>query len=152
MHVPYQFNYTQFISGIIVHIPYNYNYTWLNVTHFPVVTSPMQLKLFSDSFNNVYYIGSKILGRAIQFYGILLDYFDKPADATEFYLKCIECKDILLINTQLVIDNMSPLTVNLVCDAVKSSTNVSVRLSSNIEYYFHQIEVTLVIMNHTSGS
>jgi len=51
MNVPYQFNYSQIINGTLTHIPIDFNYvlyTWLNVTQFPVVTSPHRLVLWSD--------------------------------------------------------------------------------------------------------
>ena len=78
MHVPYQFNYSQIINGTLTHIPTDYDYTSLNVTQFPVVTSPHQLKLYGDGvlyFNkNTYFVGNKILGTPVIFQGIVLDY------------------------------------------------------------------------------
>ena len=94
MYVPYQFNYSQFINCTLIHIPANYNYTEYSVNHFPVVTSPHQLKLYGNHVkfvNNVYFIGRKVLNKAVVFDGIILDYFGKPTDTTEFHLKCLDC-------------------------------------------------------------
>ena len=95
MNVPYQFNYSQIINGTLTHIPIDYNYTWLNVTQFPVVTSPHQLKLYGDGIqfnnNNTYFISDKVLGRPVTFHGIVLDYFDNPAEQTQFHLTCTDC-------------------------------------------------------------
>jgi len=55
MHIPSQFNYTQLINGTTyVQIPYDYNYTNLKITHFPVITSPKQLKLLSSGYSIKY--------------------------------------------------------------------------------------------------
>ena len=148
MYVPYQFNYIQFINGSYVHIPIDYNYTQLNITHFPVVTSPKQLKLFGGSTtfsNGVYFIDNKILGRVVRFFGVVLDYFEKPADTTKFYLQCVDCGILTLISTELVIDNASPLNVIFIGETVTNDTNVTIQLLSNLNFYYHQVEVTLVI-------
>ncbi|XP_065892910.1 uncharacterized protein [Dysidea avara] len=51
----------------------------------------------------------------------------------------------MLINSYVVVDNASPLNVILVGKEVTSSINVTLRLLSNIYYYYHQMEVALVI-------
>ena len=151
MHVPYQFNYSQIINGTLTHVPTDYNYTWLNVTQFPVVTSPHQLKLYGDDIqlisNNTYFVGNKVLGKAVTFQGVVLDYFDRPAEVTQFHLDCINCStNWSLVNTFLVIDNISPLNVILVGEeVVNKSVIVTLNLLSSISYSYNHIEVTLVV-------
>ena len=95
---------------------------------------------------DIYFIGSKVLGKEVKFYGIVLDYFDKPAETVEFQVLCIECNgDFMLINNFLIVDNASPLNMILVGKEVTSSTNITLHLLSHIYYYYNQIEVTLVI-------
>ena len=96
--------------------------------------------------SDVYYIGGKALGKEIKFYDIVLDHFDKPAEPVKFQLQCIECNDdFILINSYVVVNNTSPLNVILVGKEVTSSINVTLHLLSHIYYYYHQMEVTLVI-------
>jgi len=146
--VPYQFNYSQIINGTRTHIPTDYNYTWLNVTHFPVVTSPHHLILYGDDIqftNNTYFIGKKILGKSVIFHGIVLDYFDKPAEVTQFYLTCTDCS-LISFNTFLLIDNSSPLNVMLVGEEIANkSTNITLHFRSTVNFYHNPIEVTLVV-------
>ncbi|XP_065908027.1 uncharacterized protein [Dysidea avara] len=151
VHVPYQFNYSQIINGTLTHVPTDYNYTWLNVTQFPVVTSPHQLKLYGDDIqlisNNTYFVGNKVLGKTVTFQGVVLDYFDRPAEVTQFHLDCINCStNWSLVNTFLVIDNISPLNVILVGEeVVNKSVIVTLNLLSSISYSYNHIEVTLVV-------
>ena len=151
MHVPYQFNYSQIINGTLTHVPNDYNYTWLNVTEFPVVTSPHQLKLYGDDIqlisNNTYFVGNKYVGRPVEFEGVVLDYFDKPAEVTRFHLSCIDCfPNWSLLNTFLSVDNVSPLHVILVGEeVVNESVNVTLNLLSSINYVYNSIEVTLIV-------
>ena len=150
MHVPYQFNYSQIINGTLTHVPTDYNYTWLNVTQFPVVTSPHQLKLYGDDIqlinNNTYFVGNKVLGRPVTFHGIVLDYFDKPAEVTRFHLTCIYCSsNWSLLNTFLSVDNVSPLNVILVGEEVVNNFNVTLNLRSSINNIYNLIDVTLIV-------
>ena len=149
MYVPYHFHYFQSINGTMVTIPYDYNYTQLNITHFPVVTSPYHLILYGDRIeylNNIYFMAHRNLGIPATFNAILLDYFDKPAEDTEFHVQCIDCNsDLLLVDSRLVIDNSSPLEVSILGGEIFSSANVTLSLYSNINYYYRQIEVILVL-------
>ncbi|XP_065908671.1 uncharacterized protein [Dysidea avara] len=147
MHVPYQFNYSQIINGTLTHVPTDYNYTWLNVTQFPVVTSPHKLKLYGDDIqlisNNTYFVGNKVLGKTVTFQGVILDYFDKPAEVTQFHLTCADCS---LVNTFLLVDNSSPLNVILFGEEVlNKSINVTLNFRSTVNFYHIPIEVTLVV-------
>ena len=57
------------------------------MTHFPVVTSPHQLILHGVGIkysDNVYFKTRTFVGIPLIFNGVLLDYFDKPTDMTEF--------------------------------------------------------------------
>ncbi|XP_065901702.1 uncharacterized protein [Dysidea avara] len=146
MYAPYQFKYFQAINGTLVLIPCDYNYTQLTVPNFPVMTSPQQLKLYEirgDNIVYVDYISGQVLGHPIKFYGILLDYFDKPAGITEFHVQCLD--DFTLVSNQLVFDNVSPLNLILVGKEIRNSTNATLLLHSHINYYFQQIEMTLII-------
>ena len=151
VNVPYQFNYSQIINGTLTHIPTDYNYTWLNVTQFPVVTSPHRLVLYGDDIqfinSNTYFVGNKVLGRPVAFHGVVLDYFDKPADVTQFHVTCINCyTNWSLVNAFLSDDNVSPLYVNLVGEEVVSKgINVTLNLLSSISYLIDPIEVSLIV-------
>jgi len=151
VNVPYQFNYSQIINGTLTHIPTDYNYAWLNVTQFPVVTSPHRLVLYGDDIqfinNNTYFVGNKVLGRPVAFHGVVLDYFDKPADGTQFHVTCINCyTNWSLVNAFLSVDNISPLYVNLVGEEVVSKgINVTLNLLSSISYLIDPIEVSLIV-------
>ena len=149
MYTPYQFKYVQVINGTMVPISSDYNYTQLNITHFPVVTSPYQLILYGSGIkysDNVYFMAHRTVGIPVTFNSVLLDYFDKPAEVTEFRVQCIDCKnDFTLVTSQLVIDNSSPLIIILLGKQVFSGTNVTLHLLSNIDFNYHQIEVTLII-------
>ncbi|XP_065908670.1 uncharacterized protein [Dysidea avara] len=150
MHVPYQFNYSQIINGTLTHVPTDYNYTWLNVTQFPVVTSPHQLKLYGDDIqlisNNTYFVGNKFFGRPVTFHGIVLDYFDKPAEVTRFRLTCIYCSsNWSLLNTFLSVDNVSPLNVILVGEEVVNNFNVILNLRSSVNSIYNLIDVILIV-------
>ena len=146
MYVPYKFHYFQIINGTSINIPYDYNYTQLTVPNFPVMTSPHQLKLYKldgDYIQFLDYITDKILGCPVKFYGIVLDYFDKPAESTGFHVQCLD--NYTLINNLLVFDNVSPLNVILVGREISNSTNVTLLFHSEINHYFQQIEVILTI-------
>ena len=145
MYMPYQFHYYQVINGMLFEIPYNYNYTQLTVPNFPVMTSPHQLKLYKldDDIQFLDYISGKILGNPVKFYGIVLDYFDKPAEITEFHVRCLD--NYALINNLLLFDNVSPLNLVLVGNEITNSTNVTLLFYSEINHYFQQIKVTLTI-------
>jgi len=149
MYVPYKFNYSKVINGTVIPIPSDYNYSQFSITHFPVITSPKKLVLYNCCItltHNTYFINYNVLGKEVKFFGIILDYFDKPAEAVKFHLLCNECNDdFILANSFLIIDNSSPLDVILIGREVTSSTNITLRLLSHIYYYYHQIEVTLVI-------
>jgi len=150
MYIPYQFNYTQSINGTIISIPLTYHYTQLSITHFPVVTSPQSLKLYGNHIqfsNGTYFISRRVLGKAVEFNAIVLDYFYKPADTTEFHLQCIDCNQngFSLLTTQLVIDNMSPLSLTLVGEEVTKKTNLTFSLFSHIILFHQQIEVVLIV-------
>jgi len=142
MNVPYQFNYSQIINGTLTHIPTDYNYTWLNVTKFPVVTSPHRLILYGDRVtcadkfmngiicdNNAHYVSNQILGKPINFNGIVLDFFSKPAEETKYRIQCSNCSIMWeLTATQIEIDNISPLNVILVGEEVTNRKNVTIKL------------------------
>jgi len=149
MYVPYQFNYSQFINGTFVKIPFDYNYTDLSITHFPVVTSPYRLNLYGFHVNyaeDVYLIKHNIVGVPVRFNGILLDYFDKPTDTTEFMVQCVACYNAYTLqSSQVLIDNESPIELIIFGDMVTSSINVTLSLLSRVNNYYHQIKVTLVI-------
>ena len=152
--IPYQFNYSRVINGELVSIPCNhyYNYSNMTITHFPVATSPQKVKLYHNDINfieladNVYRIINQVLLRPVAINAIVLDYFDKPAETTEFFLSCIDCYNVYtLISSQLELDNTSPLHVTLVGEEVMSATNITLHLLSHIQNYYKSIEVTLVI-------
>ena len=146
MHVPYQFKYSQVVNGILAQISTNYNYTELKVSHFPVMTSPHQLKLYerhSDHVNFAHFISGQVLGNPVDFYGIVLDYFDKPAETTEFHVECLD--NFTLKSNELVFDNVSPVNVVLLGNEIRSNTNVTLLLHSHINYYHQQIEEILTI-------
>ena len=149
MYMPYQFNYSQFINGTFIKISLDYHYTELNITHFPVVTSPYRLNLYGHSVNyveDIYFIKHNIVGVPVTFNGVLLDYFDKPTDTTEFIVQCIECyNSYTLQSSQVLVDNASPIEVNMFGNEVTSSINVTLSLLSRVNNYYHQIKVTLVI-------
>ncbi|XP_065901653.1 uncharacterized protein [Dysidea avara] len=150
MYVPYQFNYSQVINATYSHniIPYNYSFNWFKVSHFPVMTSPHQLKLYqrhNDKVQFLDYINGQVLGIPVEFYGIVLDYYDKPAETTGFHMQCLDI-NFTLANNKVEFDNdVVPLNVVLVGQEVINNTNVTLLLQSHINYYFQQIEVTLII-------
>jgi len=99
------------------------------------MTSPHHLKLYETHDGSILfvdYISGQVLGEPIKFYGIILDYFDKPAEITEFHVQCLD--DFTLVSSQLIFDNVSPLNLILVGKKIRNSTNVTLLLHSHIYY------------------
>jgi len=99
LYLPCQFNYSQSTDKKL------HNCTTLNGTPFPIVTSPNELRLYfpnndgvnisSNSEYNEYIIYDNILGHRVIFTGSVLDYFKKPAESTEFKIKCTDCSNAI---------------------------------------------------------
>ena len=152
MHMPYEFNYSQIINGTLTHIPTDYNYTWLNVTQFPVVTSPHRLILHGDNIksignnsmlsnNDAYFIDNKILGKPVTFEGLVLDYFEKPSAVSEYHVQCIDCStNWAVTNTPIEIDNTSPVSVTVTGEKIVNSLNVTLHLTSYQSFYQNPIQ------------
>ena len=159
MNVPYQFNYSQIINGVLTHISTDYNYTWLNVSQFPVITSPHRLILYGNSLvccqtyanslceSNTYYVGHKILGKSINFKGTVINFFNKPAENVKYHTQCRDCPSMWrLMSTEMEIDNVSPSMVTLVGETVANeTTNVTIDFISYLNYFYDPIEVVLVV-------
>ena len=84
------------------------------------------------------------------FQGVVLDYFDKPAEVTQFRLSCIDCYSRWsLVYEFLVIDNISPLNVNFIGEQITNkSINVTINIiSSNnqISVVYDPVVITLVV-------
>ena len=108
-------------------IPYNYSFNWFKVSHFPVMTSPYQLKLYqrhNDKVQFLDYINGQVLGIPVEFYGIVLDYYDKPAETTGFHVQCLDI-NFMLTSNKLVFDNdVVPLNVVLVGQEIINNTPI----------------------------
>ena len=157
MNIPYYFDYWQIINGTFTHIPTDYNYTWLNVTQFPVVTSPHRLVLHGDNIKSIgnnnmlsiidaYFIDNKILGKPVTFEGLVLDYFEKPSAVSQYHVQCIDCStNWTVTNTQIEIDNTSPVSVTVTGDRIVKNSNVTLHLTSYQSFYQNPVQVTLMV-------
>ena len=155
LFVPCQFNYTQPVNGKMMDIPCDVDYTLLIGTGAPIVTSPHKLRLYfpysegynisSTSKNNTYFIRNNILGRQVKFTGAVFDYFGKPAEPTQFNVKCTGCvSSILLSKVHFAIDNITSLGVTFSGSNIKNRLNVTVELTSAIQS-IQKINATLVV-------
>ena len=133
LNIPCQFNYSQPVNGrMMQHIPCDLNYTLFNGTGAPIVTSPHELRLYfpyneghniSDSSKfNTYFIRSNVLGHRVKFNGAVFDYFGKPAEPTQFNVKCIDCVSVVLSKIHFLVDNITSLGINL------SGSNINKKL------------------------
>ena len=156
MYIPYFFNYWQLVNNMLLPIPTDYNYTWFNITQFPVVTSPHRLVLhdsiasltskITKKKNDAYFIDNKIIGRAVTFKGLVLDYYNKPTAVSEYHVQCIDCStNWTVLNNQIEIDNVYPVSVTIVGDRIINNINVTLRLTSYQSFYHYPIHVTLVV-------
>ena len=156
LNVPCQFNYSQPVNGKMMNIPCDLHYTLLNGTGAPIVTTPHELRLyfpFNDDYNisstsdlNIYFIRNNILGRPLKFSGAAFDYFGKPAEPIQFNVKCINCylSSITLPRIQLLVDNITSLSITFSGANVENRLNVSVSLTSVI-HSIKEINTTLVV-------
>ena len=150
MHLPCQFYYSQSTDGEL------HNCTTLNDTRFPIVTSPHELRLYfpnndgviisSISDYNMYVIFSNILGHRVMFTGATFDYFGKPAEPTEFYVKCMDCNhNVKLVENQILVDNATFLGITFVGEKITGSgLNVSIEISSTV-LTIKQITTILIV-------
>ena len=149
MYIPCQFNYLQSTTGF-------HNCTTLNDTVFPIITSPSELRLYfpnndgvnisSNSDNNMYVIFDKILGHHVVFSGSVIDYFEKPAEFTEFMVHCTNCPNgIKLVESHISVDNVSQLFISFVGNwEIVEGINVSVDIISAL-LTSKQIITTLIV-------
>ncbi|XP_065890933.1 uncharacterized protein [Dysidea avara] len=150
MYLPCQFNYSQSTDGKF------HNCTMLNDTGYPIVTSPNELRLYfpnndgvnisSNSDYNMYAIYNNILGHHVMFAGSVIDYFEKPAESTEFKVKCTDCwNTIKLLESHIFVDNVSQLAITFVgAKVVEKGLNVSVDITSAL-LTTKQIITTLIV-------
>ena len=150
---PCQFSYFQPVNGKMVQIPCNLDYILLNGTGAPIVTSPHELRLyfpFNDGYNrtisnyNVYFIKNNILGYPVKFAGNVFDYFEKPAEPTQFFAQCVNCSSsIVLPKTLLLVDNITFLSVTFTGAYIENRVNVNLTLTSTV----HSIkEITAILV------
>jgi len=145
LHVPCQFNYSQATNKIpcdcIETAP-------INNSVCPVVTSPHHLRLYNQNFrfeNNRYFIGNVVLGQLLKFNGSTFDYFDKPAESTQFNADCVDCStNFTSYPSRLLVDNETAVGVQFSGENIQKNINVTMHLSSILHYY-QQMEVILVI-------
>ena len=106
----------------MMNIPCDLDYRLLNGTGAPIVTSPHELRLyfpFNDGYNisstsdhNVYFITNNILGHPVKFTAATFGYFGKPAEPTQFNIKCTDCaSSIVLSKITVLVDNATSLSV-----------------------------------------
>ena len=155
LYVPCQFNYSQPVNGKMMNIPCDLDYTLLSGTGAPIVTSPHELRLyfpFNDGYNisstsdlNAYFIRNNILGRPVKFAGAVFDNFGKPAEPTQFNVKCIDCTSaVVLPKINFLIDNITSLGITFSGENVEKRINVTVKLISALRS-IKEISATLII-------
>ena len=155
LYVPCQFNYTQSINGKMMNIPCDLDYTLLNGTGAPIVTSPHELRLyfpFNDGYNmsstsdhNVYFIANNILGHPVKFTAATFGYFGKPAEPTQFNIKCTDCvSSIVLSKLTVLVDNATSLSVTFSGTNIKKRLNYTVILISAV-HSIKEISSRLVV-------
>ena len=100
-------------SDSFLYLPYKFSYTEPYSTS--IITSPHSLMLYfpdhaydgSHIGKNTFFIGNKILGKAITFAGHVLDYCKHPAQPTQFYVQCVSgCAGYTLADDRLLVDNV----------------------------------------------
>ena len=155
LNIPCQFNYSQPVNGTMMqHIPCDLDYTLLNGTGAPIVTSPHELRLYfpyNEGHNispttrpNTYFIKNNILGLRVKFNGAVFDYFGKPAEPIQFYVKCVECVSVLLSKIHFVVDNITLIGITFSGSNIESKLNATVMLIS-ARQSIKKINTTLVI-------
>ena len=152
MNVPCQWNYCQLVGGDLTNVTCDYDYTLLRGAPFPVVTSPHKLKLYfinsegvnasHNSDHNIYFVKNNVLGRKILFNGAVFDYFGKPAEPTQFTIKCTNCSKFILSSDHLLVDNITSHSVIVTGSNFKvTNVNITIDVVSSIK----NIITTLVI-------
>ena len=138
-------------ANSLLYLPYKFNY-FENVSS-SIVTTPRSLMLFFPN-NDGSYIGSKtffitnkILGEAIRFTAAVFDYFNTPAEPTQFDVQCYtNCRDFTLGNNRLLVDNVSLLNITVFGHKVDHKPkNVTLKLTSILESFNEQTVSYLII-------
>ena len=146
LYIPCQFNYSEIVNGTATNVSCELE---LNDTAgVPVATSPHHLRLYGDNIvfdNTSYFISNIILGRAVTFSGTVFDYFDKPAEPTQFRAECKGCtNNFTLSGNRFQVDDSSVVSMTFSGKMITNNVNITLQLLS-ILYYYQPIEVTLVV-------
>ena len=138
-------------SNSLLYLPYKFNYSEpLNKS---IVTSPNSVILYftnndgSYITNKTVYIRNKILGKAITFSGAVFDYFNNPAQPTQFHARCLyDCANYTLADDRLLVDNVSFLSITVYGSRIDfNPINVTLLLTSVLASFNKQISLQLVI-------
>ena len=154
LYVPCQFNYSQPVNGKMMQIPCDLDYTLLNGTGAPIVTPPLQLRLYfpfnvgynisSSSDHNAYFVTNGILGYPVEFTGNVFGYFGKPTEPTQFDVQCVNCSSVVLRTVHFLVDNITSLSITFTGKNIENKMNVTVRLSSSV-HSIKEVNTTLVV-------
>ena len=138
-------------NNSLLYLPYKFNYS--EALSSAVVTSPHSIMLYFPNHdgscidNKTFFVNNKILGEAITFTGAVFDYFNNSAEPTQFHVQCINgCADHTLADDQLLIDNISLLSITIYGHRVGvNPINITLGLTSILPSFNEQISVQLVI-------
>ena len=81
----------------------------------------------------IYFIKNNVLGHLVKFNGAVFDYFGKPAEPTQFNVKCIDCVSVVLSKVHFVVDNITSLGINFAGSNIENKLNVTVMLISALQ-------------------
>ena len=138
-------------SNSLLYLPYKFNYSEpLNKF---IVTSPNSVMFYlinnDESYitNKRVYIRNKMLGKAITFTGAVFDYFNSPAQPTQFHVQCLyDCTNYTLADDRLLVDNVSLLSKTVYGNRIDlNPVNITLSLTSVLASFNKQISLQLVI-------
>ena len=138
-------------SNSLLYLPYKFNYSEpLNKS---IVTSPNSVVLYFTNNGGIYfnnetvYISNKMLGKVITFTGAVFDYFNSPAEPTQFHVQCLyDCTHYTLGDDRLLVDNVSLLSKTVYGNRIDlNPINITLSLTSVLASFNKQISLQLVI-------